>query len=103
MATRLNEVRAMLRAALNERKVKDPALAAAAEGSSLDPNEPWQHIVKQRGMFSYTGIPASVVKVLKEEHHVYMLTDGRISLAGLNVGNIPRFADLLKTLLGTQE
>lgn len=101
MAHRLDQVRVDLRAALLERKVKDPALAAAPAGSTLDPSEPWQHIVKQRGMFSYTGIPGSAVTKLKNEYHIYMLMDGRISLAGLNTGNIPRFADALLTVLGT--
>jgi len=61
----------------------------------------WEHIVKQRGMFSYTGIPAWVVQKLKSEHHIYMLSDGRVSLAGLNPSNIVQFVDALVDILGT--
>ncbi len=85
MATRLNSIRRKLFAALTDRNVK---------GS-------WKHIIMQRGMFSLTGIPSSAVLQLKEIHHVYMLSDGRISLAGLNDSNIHRFVDALVNVLGT--
>jgi len=75
MADRLNSVRVKLHAALLERGVP---------GS-------WSHVIIQRGMFSFTGISAEVVRILKRDHHVYMLENGRISLAGLNSSNIERF------------
>ena len=99
MAVRIAEVRVLLHAALVERKVRDPA-----ERTDSGPDhQPWGHILKQRGMFSFTGIPASVVNALKDTYHIYMLTDGRISCAGLNPSNIPYFADSLRTLMGTKE
>ena len=61
----------------------------------------WGHVIAQRGMFSYTGIKPDAVKRLKEEYHIYMLGDGRISLAGLNDNNVERFADALVNILGT--
>lgn len=84
MADRLNGVRQSLFDALVELKVK---------GS-------WSHIIKQRGMFSYTGIPAPVVARLRDEYHIYMLSNGRISLAGLNEGNIRHFAGALAAIMG---
>lgn len=53
------------------------------------------------GMFSYTGIPASAVAVLKERYHIYLLDNGRISLAGLNSSNTRAFAAALADVLGT--
>ena len=61
----------------------------------------WDHVIAQRGMFSYTGVPAAAVARLKAEHHIYMLANGRISLAGLNSGNTQRFALALAEILGT--
>ena len=61
----------------------------------------WTHVIKQRGMFSYTGVPAWAVARLKAEYHIYMLANGRISLAGLNEANTPRFAQALAEILGT--
>ncbi|KND00863.1 uncharacterized protein SPPG_03967 [Spizellomyces punctatus DAOM BR117] len=55
----------------------------------------WKHIVDQIGMFSYTGLNANQVKVLIEKYHVYLTDNGRISMAGLNSGNIRRFAEAL--------
>jgi len=85
MADRINQVRSMLYNALTQRNVKGT----------------WDHIVKQKGMFSFTGIKGDAVQRLKTEFHIYMLMDGRISLAGLNTNNIPIFADALLAILGT--
>ncbi|KAI8615627.1 pyridoxal phosphate-dependent transferase, partial [Chytriomyces sp. MP71] len=53
----------------------------------------WTHITSQIGMFSYTGLSVAQVKVIKEKFHVYMTDNGRISMAGLNEGNVRRFAE----------
>ncbi|KAJ3297380.1 Aspartate aminotransferase, cytoplasmic [Borealophlyctis nickersoniae] len=53
----------------------------------------WNHIVDQIGMFSYTGLTPEQVQVMKEKFHIYMTDNGRISMAGLNTGNVRRFAE----------
>ncbi|KAF5377649.1 hypothetical protein D9615_005354 [Tricholomella constricta] len=53
----------------------------------------WSHIKSQIGMFSFTGLNPAQTKVLAEKAHVYMTADGRISMAGLNAGNIVHFAE----------
>jgi aspartate/tyrosine/aromatic aminotransferase len=85
MAQRLGSIRMNLREKLIEHHVKGN----------------WDHIVIQRGMFSYSGIPAEAVDKLRTEHHIYLLRDGRISLAGLNSSNIDRFAHCCALVLGT--
>ncbi|KAI9314796.1 aspartate aminotransferase [Dichotomocladium elegans] len=52
----------------------------------------WNHITDQIGMFSFTGLKASQVKVLKEKYHIYMTDNGRISMAGLSTTNVDYFA-----------
>jgi aspartate aminotransferase len=37
----------------------------------------------QRGMFSLLGVSAAVVERLREEHHIYMLGDSRMNVAGI--------------------
>lgn len=59
----------------------------------------WNHIVDQIGMFSYTGLRGPQVKQLVEEHHVYMLESGRISMAGLNPHNVQRFVGLVDSVV----
>ena len=39
-------------------------------------------------MFAYTGLNTDQVNKLREEDHIYMTMDGRISIAGLNTGNL---------------
>ncbi|KAK4544124.1 hypothetical protein LTR36_004622 [Oleoguttula mirabilis] len=53
----------------------------------------WNHITDQIGMFSFTGLNEQQVQTLREEYHVYMTKNGRISMAGLNSHNIDYFAE----------
>jgi len=55
----------------------------------------WDHIVNQIGMFSYTGLNAEQCKAIVERGHVYMTGSGRISMAGLNTGNVRYFAETM--------
>nr|CAH7745562.1 unnamed protein product [Callosobruchus chinensis] len=48
----------------------------------------WDCITKQKGMFSFTDMTEEEVKKLASEYHVYMTTDGRISVPGLNSKNV---------------
>ena len=60
----------------------------------------WSHIRRQIGMFSYTGLTPTQVDRMVNHWHIYMLKNGRISLAGLNEGNmayvIEAFTDCIK-------
>lgn len=52
----------------------------------------WNHITDQIGMFSFTGLNEQQVQKLREQFHIYMTKNGRISMAGLNTNNIDYFA-----------
>lgn len=52
----------------------------------------WNHVTDQIGMFSFTGLNSEQVKMLRDEYHVYMTENGRISMAGLNSANVEYFA-----------
>jgi len=56
------------------------------------PRKDFGFIVRQRGMFSYLGVDTAAVRALREEHHVYMMDDGRINICGLRMDNIGYFA-----------
>lgn len=43
-------------------------------------------------MFCYSGLNADQVQKLKEKHHIYLTKDGRISMAGVNTGNVEYIA-----------
>ena len=48
----------------------------------------WNHITDQIGMFSFTGLSEKQVLKVREDAHVYMTKNGRISMAGLNTNNV---------------
>ncbi|CCH59750.1 hypothetical protein TBLA_0B09330 [Henningerozyma blattae CBS 6284] len=48
----------------------------------------WDHIEKQCGMFSFTGLTPEMVERLETKHAVYMAKNGRASVAGLNTSNV---------------
>ena len=55
--------------------------------SSRLPERDFGYFLKQRGMFSYTGLNAQQVRRLRDESAVYLLDSGRICIAGLNDNN----------------
>eukprot|EP00922_Rhytidocystis_sp_ex-Travisia-forbesii_P063843 GHVS01094951.1.p1 GENE.GHVS01094951.1~~GHVS01094951.1.p1 ORF type:complete len:332 (+),score=34.37 GHVS01094951.1:157-1152(+) len=55
----------------------------------------WDHITRQCGMFSFTGLSPSQCERLVCKWHVYLLKNGRISLAGLNNSNIEYVMDAI--------
>lgn len=55
----------------------------------------WNHITDQIGMFSYTGLSPEMCEFLKLEKHLYLLKSGRISMCGLNNGNLDYVAEAI--------
>jgi len=55
----------------------------------------WSHITNQIGMFCYSGLTADQVKTLKEKWHVYMTSDGRISMAGVSSDKVKYLAEAI--------
>ena len=53
----------------------------------------WQHEKTDNFPQSFTGLTTPQTKALAEKAHIYMTADGRISMAGLNSGNIDYFAE----------
>lgn len=52
------------------------------------PSGQWDCLVRQIGMFAYTGLTVPQVQELRWRWHVYLTEDGRISVAGLNSRNV---------------
>lgn len=68
--------------------------------SAKVPDKDFSYFIKQRGMFSYTGLTQAQVHRLRDEFAIYLLDSGRMCVAGLNPSNIEyvanAFADILK-------
>lgn len=84
---------------------------------SKDAPGDWSHIVKQTGMFAILGLSSDTVLRLKgrsppymqqlkaqltshaDQFHVYMASNSRISIAGLNTKNVDYVAESIKECL----
>ncbi|KAJ6995151.1 hypothetical protein D5086_013964 [Populus alba] len=55
----------------------------------------WSFILKQIGMFSFTGLNKTQSDNMTNKWHVYMTKDGRISLAGLSLAKCEYLADAI--------
>ncbi|XP_031481322.1 aspartate aminotransferase, chloroplastic [Nymphaea colorata] len=55
----------------------------------------WSFILRQIGMFSFTGLNKSQSDNMTNKWHVYMTKDGRISLAGLSLSKCEYLADAI--------
>ncbi|KAH7331029.1 hypothetical protein KP509_20G012700 [Ceratopteris richardii] len=80
MAGRIKQVR---------QKLYDELVAKDKSGKD------WSFILKQIGMFSFTGLSQSQSENMTNKWHVYMTKDGRISLAGLSSAKCGYLADAI--------
>ena len=62
------------------------------------PKQNFDYLLKQRGMFSYTGFSKEQVAQLKDDFAVYLVGSGRMCVAGLNHHNIHRVAEAFATI-----
>jgi aromatic-amino-acid transaminase len=56
-------------------------------------------IIRQRGMFSYSGLNQQQMQRLRNEFGVYGVDSGRICVAALNTGNLPYVARSMAAVL----
>ncbi|HCM7866641.1 TPA: aromatic amino acid transaminase [Klebsiella aerogenes] len=92
-ASWLAEVEAMRTRILAMRQTLVDALKEAVLGKNFD------YLLKQRGMFSYTGLSAAQVDRLREEFGVYLIASGRMCVAGLNSRNVQRVAQAFAAVM----
>merc|ERR1712048_1427543 len=73
-------------------RIQDMRKALYDELIKLGTPGSWTHITSQIGMFSFTGLTVAQSTAMLGKHHVYMLTNGRISMAGVTSGNVKYLA-----------
>ncbi|CAG8863604.1 Aromatic-amino-acid aminotransferase [Pseudomonas fluorescens] len=83
----VSEVEQMRRRILDMRQGLVDALAV------LLPGQDFQYLLRQRGMFSYTGFSVEQVRRLRDEFGVYLIDSGRVCMAGLRPDNLPQVAE----------
>ena len=63
------------------------------------PERDFSYLVKQQGMFSYTGLSAEQADLLKNQYAIYLLRSGRMCVAGLNLSNIDYVAESIAEVI----
>ena len=63
----------------------------AARQTGID----FSFIVRQKGMFSFSGLGDASVEFLREQKAIYMVKGGRINVAGLTTGNLDYVCDAI--------
>lgn len=82
----LSEVESMRQRILDMRRILVSTL------KKFLPEKNFDHLLEQRGMFSYAGFSKSQIMRLREEFAIYIVTTGRICIAGINLHNVQRIA-----------
>ncbi|KXZ54146.1 hypothetical protein GPECTOR_5g245 [Gonium pectorale] len=55
----------------------------------------WSFVLKQIGMFSFTGMTRPQCELLVKKWHIHLTLDGRISMAGLSAATAPYLAEAI--------
>ncbi|MEM7482112.1 MAG: amino acid aminotransferase [Acidobacteriota bacterium] len=87
MRYRIEEIRRLLASALDQHQLR-----LHPEGNDF--------IIRQRGMFSFTGLSRAEVVRLREEQAVYMVNSGRINVAALNPDSVKRLVEAIAAVRG---
>lgn len=90
--TELNEMRERI---IHMRELLSSKLRLALPEHNFD------YLLKQQGMFSYTGLTAAQVDQLKDQYGIYLVRSGRMCVAGLNLNNIDYVADSIASVIQT--
>jgi aromatic-amino-acid transaminase len=88
--TELNEMRERI---IHMRELLSSKLRLALPEHNFD------YLLKQQGMFSYTGLTAAQVDQLKDQYGIYLVRSGRMCVAGLNLNNIDYVADSIASVI----
>ncbi|CAD8110360.1 unnamed protein product [Paramecium sonneborni] len=59
----------------------------------------WDHIIKQTGFFTFTGLTPQQCDQLTQDHHVYLLRSGRMSMAGITSKNVKQLVEAIKIVV----
>jgi aromatic-amino-acid transaminase len=80
-------------------RIIDMRLKLHAALTAKVPERNFDHVVRQRGMFAYTGMDANEVGALRSDFGVYAVSTGRICIAGLNERNVNYVAEAVAKVM----
>jgi len=71
----------------------------AAELRKLTNSDRFDFVARHRGMFSRLGLSEDQVARIRADHAIYMVSDSRINIAGLNTATVPVLARAIAAVL----
>ncbi|WP_455923385.1 amino acid aminotransferase [Pseudomonas putida] len=94
------QLRAQWLAEVEQMRVRIKAMRTQLASLLRDecPDGRHDYLLRQQGMFSYTGLSVAQVRQLREESGIYLVDSGRMCLAGLNEHNVAAVAQAIARL-----
>lgn len=80
-------------------RIREMRQAFVSKLKAKAPNQNFDFVISQRGMFSYSGLTKAQVERLRNEYSVYAVDTGRICVAALNSKNIDYVVDAIAKVL----
>ncbi len=80
-------------------RIKAMRLKLKSVLESKVPGRNFDYLTTQNGMFSFTGLTPEQVERLKTEFGIYMVSNSRMCVAGLNSSNIDYVANAIAEVL----
>lgn len=94
------ELRALWEEELGAMRERIKAMRKAlAEGVQKRSGKDFSFMLRQRGLFSYTGLTKDQVERLRTQYSIYAIDTGRVCVAALNSGNIDYVADAIAKVI----
>ncbi len=76
-------------------RMRQGLVARLAGNNALD----FSHLVRQRGLFSYSGLEAPQMDRLRDEFGIYGVSDGRLCMAALTEASLDRVAEGVRAVV----
>jgi aromatic-amino-acid transaminase len=80
-------------------RIREMRQALVSKLKEKAPGKDFDFVIKQRGMFSYSGLTKEQVERLRNEFSIYAVDTGRICVAALNSRNIDAVVDAIAKVL----
>jgi aromatic-amino-acid transaminase len=80
-------------------RIREMRQALVEKLKAKAPGHDFDFVIKQRGMFSYSGLTKAQVDRLRDEFSIYAVDTGRICVAALNSRNIDGVVDAIAKVL----
>ncbi len=80
-------------------RIRDMRLMLVEKLKQKAPKSNFDFVIRQNGMFSYSGLTKEQVARLRDEFSIYAIDTGRICVAALNSHNIDRVVDAIAEVI----